>query len=161
MFDANRSQEDMVKRWTSIDEALDFAIGEEEAAADFYTRLAGQTKVPGMKQTLEGFAREEMSHKAKLQAVKAGTVFASGSQRVPDLKISEYVVDVTPDPHLGYRESLVVAMKKEKAAFKLYTDLAETVANESVRALFLALAQEEAKHKLRFEVEYDELLTEN
>jgi hypothetical protein len=30
-----------------------------------------------------------------------------------------------------------------------------------VRALFLALAQEEAKHKLRFEVEYDDLLTEN
>jgi rubrerythrin len=150
-----------VKRWTSIDEALDFAIGEEEAAADFYTRLAGQTKVPGMKQTLEGFAAEEMNHKAKLKAVKAGVRSESRGQRVADLKISDYVVDVTPDPHLGYRDSLVVAMKKEKAAFKLYSDLAETVADGSVRAVFLALAQEEAKHKLRFEVEYDELLTEN
>jgi rubrerythrin len=161
MFDANRPREDKVKRWTSIDEALDFAIGEEEAAADFYTRLAGHTKVPGMKQTLEGFALEEMNHKAKLEAVKAGAMFGPGSQRVADLKISEYVVDVTPDPHLGYRESLIVAMRKEKAAFKLYTDLAESVADESVRAVFLALAQEEAKHKLRFEVEYDDLLTEN
>ena len=47
-------------------------------------------------------------------------------------------------------------MKQEKAAFKLYSDLAEAAEDEGVRNTFLALAQEEAKHKLRFETEYDE-----
>jgi rubrerythrin len=52
-------------------------------------------------------------------------------------------------------------MKKEKAAFKLYNDLAGAVENVKVRTLFLALAQEEAKHKLHFEIEYDDMLTDN
>ena len=46
-------------------------------------------------------------------------------------------------------------MEKEKAAFKLYNDLAATTENAEIRDLLLALAQEEAKHKLRFEVEYE------
>jgi rubrerythrin len=147
--------------WTSIDEALDFAIGEELAAADFYTRLARQAKVPGMKEALVGFAQEEMGHKAKLEAIKEGARFSFASQRVADLKIAEYIVDVTPDSELAYRDALIVAMKKEKAAFKLYTDLAESTTDDALKTAFLALAQEEAKHKLRFEVEYDDLLTEN
>jgi rubrerythrin len=53
-------------------------------------------------------------------------------------------------------------MKKEKAAFKLYTDLATSVSDENLRSVFKMLAQEEAKHKLRFEIEYDEnILSEN
>ena len=59
-------------------------------------------------------------------------------------------------PALDYQQALIVAMKKEKAAFKLYSALAEQTTDAAFRELFLALAQEEAKHKLRFEVEYDE-----
>lgn len=154
-------EEDKVERWTSINEALDFAIGEEQAAADFYSRLARQTKVPGMKEALMGFAREEMSHKAKLESIREGARFSFATQSVADLKIAEYVVDVTPDPQLAYRDALIVAMKKEKAAFKLYTDLAESIPDDALKTAFLALAQEEARHKLRFEVEYDDLLVEN
>ena len=55
-----------------------------------------------------------------------------------------------------------MAMKKEKTAFKLYSDLSEKTDQEKYLNLFMALAQEEAKHKLRFEIEYDEqFLTEN
>lgn len=53
-------------------------------------------------------------------------------------------------------------MKKEKAAFRLYNDLASTVKDRALRETFLALAQEEARHKLRFEIAYDEeILREN
>lgn len=149
-----------MKRWKSIDEALAFAIGEEQAAADFYTHLARRARTPGMKQALEGFALEEQSHKAKLEAVKAGGKFKPTAQRAADLKIAEYVVDVPPDADLDYRGALILAMKKEKAAFKLYTDLASTATDKAVRTTFLALAQEEANHKLRFELEYDDMLAE-
>jgi rubrerythrin len=41
-------------------------------------------------------------------------------------------------------------------------NLADATDNAAVRDLFLVLAQEEAKHKLRFELEYDEhILKEN
>jgi rubrerythrin len=47
-------------------------------------------------------------------------------------------------------------MKGEKGAFKLYSDLASTTDDPGLRATLLGLAQEEAKHKLRFEIEYDD-----
>jgi hypothetical protein len=81
--------------------------------------------------------------------------------QVVDLRIADYLVDVPASPNLDYRSALVLAMKKEKAAFKLYGYLAASTDDEHVRATFLALAQEEARHKLRFELEYDDLLVEN
>jgi rubrerythrin len=114
-----------------------------------------------MKSVFEGFAQEEIGHKEKLQAVKAGITFLSASQKVMDPRIAEYVVDVKLDPFLNYRDALVLAMKKEKAAFRLYSILAESMEDQVLKTTFLALAQEEAKHKLRFELEYDDLLIEN
>jgi rubrerythrin len=53
-------------------------------------------------------------------------------------------------------------MKKEKEAFRLYTTLADFTDDPILKDTFHGLAQEEAKHKLRFEVEYDDnILTEN
>jgi len=53
-------------------------------------------------------------------------------------------------------------MNKEKAAFRLYTSLSERAEDAALKELFAALAQEESKHKLRFEVEYDDfVLREN
>ena len=149
-----------MKQWNSIDDALLFAIGEEQAAADFYTRLAETAKVPGMKLALAEFAREEMMHKAKLEAMRAGGIFASAPGPITDLKIADYVVDITPDADLDYRTALIVAMKKEKAAYRLYSDLAAGAPDEALNNTFLQLAQEEAIHKLRFEVEFDDLMVE-
>jgi len=47
-------------------------------------------------------------------------------------------------------------MKREKAAFKLYLALSEKVDKTEYKELFKQLAQEESRHKLRFELEYDE-----
>ena len=150
-----------MERWTLMDEALDFAIGEEQDAIDFYIRLARETRVPGMKEVLEDFAKEEMAHKAKLEAIQAGETLSPPEQDVIDLKIADYVADVSADPQVNYRDALVLAMKKEKAAFKLYTALAVRAHDERLKTTFKMLAQEEARHKLRFEIEYDDLLKEN
>jgi rubrerythrin len=63
---------------------------------------------------------------------------------------------------LSYEEALILAMKKEKAAFKLYSALSERTDQTSMKELFQMLALEESKHKLRFELEYDDyILKEN
>jgi rubrerythrin len=148
-------------QWNKVDEVLDFAISEEEAAAEFYAGLAERADHAAMRKVFEGFALEEQGHKVKLLAVKAGEVVAGAKDEVLDLKIGDYLVDVEASPDMSYQDALIVAMKKEKAAFKLYQDLAAIVKDEKVKTVFLALAQEEAKHKLRFEIEYDDLLTED
>jgi len=147
-----------LNQWKSVDDVIAFAIGEEQTAADFYARLARQARTPGMKQALEGFAREEMGHKARLEAIRAGTEFKPRFGQVTDLKIADYLVEVSPDADLDYRSALIVAMKKEEAARKLYLDMAGSVADNQLKEVFQALALEEAAHKLRFEAEYDDMI---
>jgi rubrerythrin len=64
-------------------------------------------------------------------------------------------MDIELKPNLDFQDALILAMKAEKAAYRLYNDLAEATDDENARNMFLTLAQEEAKHKLRFEIEYD------
>jgi rubrerythrin len=124
--------------------------------------LAQEMERPAMREVFEGFAREEKGHKAKLEAMKQGKIPAFKSEQVTDLKMADYVVDVEATPNLGYEDALILAMKKEKAAFKLYTHLAQATDDASLQNVFRGLAQEEAKHKLRFEIEYDEyVMSEN
>ena len=145
-----------MKQWNSVDEVLDFAIGNEEEAMNFYNDMAGKMDSPAMRTVFEEFAREEEGHKAKLLKVKTSGGFNPSSAAIMDLKIGDYLVEITADKDTSYQDILILAMKKEKAAFKLYMDLHETVDDADLKSLMLALAQEEAKHKLRFEIEYDD-----
>ena len=146
----------------TVEGILDFAIGQEEHAAKFYSDLAAKMNDKPMAEVFLGFAEEEKGHKAKLLAVKEGKLLMPAAQQVLDLKIGDYLEEVTTSADVDYRQALVLAMKAEKAAFKLYSDLASTTSDPGLKATLLGLAQEEAKHKLRFEIEYDdEFLKEN
>ena len=151
-----------MSQWKSVDEVLDFAIKNEESAAAFYRNLAAGMESAAIAKVFEGFAREEDGHKAKLLGVKKSGTMEPVTRHILDLKIGDYLVEGDPGPKMDYQQALILAMKQEKAAFKLYTDLAATTDDAGLCDLFLSLAQEEAKHKLRFEVEYDDhILTEN
>ena len=151
-----------MKQFKSAMEILEFAISEEEAAAKFYKALAGKVEKQWMKKAFLDFAREEEGHKAKLQRIQKGELPELPNQKVLDLKIGDYLEDVKVSADMDYQQALIVAMKKEKAAFRMYSDLASVTQSGDLQAVLLSLAQEEAKHKLRFEVEYDEeILKEN
>jgi rubrerythrin len=95
--------------------------------------------------------------------VKAGNLLLSDEKKVMDLKIADYIdsnIKISKD--MDYQDALILAMSKEKKAFKMYTDLASKTDNVEIKKLLLGIAQEEAKHKLRFELEYDQMvLTDN
>lgn len=151
-----------MKEFENIDEILDFAINEEQQAVDFYISLAENAKNEYMKTTFFDFAKEEVNHKNRLMDIKQNGLFTMKPEMVADLKISDYTVSVHPTPNMTYSDALVLAMKKEKAAFKLYSKLAERAPDAGIKDVFLSLAAEESKHKLRFEIEYDEfVLKEN
>jgi rubrerythrin len=146
----------------SVDQVLDFAIDKEIEASDYYIHLADRMEEQWMKDLFTSFSREEQKHEAKLKEVKAGNLLMSAQGKVADLKIADYVVDVEDKPGMDFQDALILAMKREKAAFKLYNDLADSTDDQGLKDTFLALAQEEAKHKLRIEVTYDDqILTEN
>lgn len=148
-----------MEKFNSIDEILDFAINNEQEAADFYTRLSESTNNQAVKKVFLKNAAEEMGHKAKLTQVKERGEFSSEFPNgVRDLKISDYVVPVTPNKITDYAEALRLAMHREKGAYKLYLKLSEQTSNPDIKKLFLRLADEEASHKLKFELEYDEFV---
>lgn len=149
----------MTERFESVDAILDFAIDNEVASCQFYTDFAARAETPAMKEVFEEFAREEKGHKAKLEALKRGDyAFGSGSEteKVLDLGLADYLVAPEPKSDMNYAAALALAMKKEKAAYRLYLDLASLAESEELTTLFLNLAAEEAKHKLRFEIEFDD-----
>ena len=140
-------------------EILDFAIKREEEAAHFYIELAEKMERPEMKKVFKDFAQEEQGHKKKLESVKRGEYTMSETKDIMDMKIADYVVNIEAvgaAANLDYQDALILAMKKEKVAFKLYSDLSKATDNLELSKLFLLLAKEEARHKLRFELEYDQ-----
>jgi rubrerythrin len=163
----------------SIETILDFVIENEIESFKFYTDLAakmdnrtmnpvrdtpkrdGRQRRPvsnGMKQVFLDFAAEELAHRKLLEEARKGKTVNIGGDKIADLKIAEYAVDIVPTPDMDYQAVLILAMKKEKASFALYTDLAAAATEPAAKKLFLSLAQQEAKHKLRFELEYDEVV---
>ena len=151
-----------MKNFENVDAILDFAINEEQMAVDFYSELADASKTDDMRQVFIEFAEEEIKHKQRLLKIKEEGFYKLEKEQITDLKISDYVVNVKPTPGMTYEDALILAMKKEKAAFKLYIALADRAPNAQLKDVFTGLAQEESKHKLRFEIEYDEyVLREN
>jgi rubrerythrin len=147
----------MMKKFNSSDEILDFAIIAEQDAIDFYSKLYQTAENTNMKAAYKEFILEEQSHKEKLKKLKAeGKLSGIEIAKITDLKISDYLPEKTPHENMDYQESLIIVMQREKAAYKLYSDLAEIADNEALKKLFLVLAAEEAKHKLKFEIEYDD-----
>lgn len=144
----------------NIEEILEYAISNEEKAESLYTQLADRVGRPGMREAFLDFANEERSHKARLLKIKAGKLSPVAEETVLDLKLTEHLVEPEPTANMTYPEALLFAMKAEKAAFILYTRLAEVTGDAALSKIFQNLAQEEAKHKLRFELEYDEHVLE-
>jgi len=145
-----------MREFKSIDDILDFAIEEEQKAVEFYTGLASKATSDDMRKVFEEFAGEEVTHKMRLIKVKEEGLYEMKPEKVADLRIVDFLVNVKPSPDMTYQDALVVAMNKEKAAFKLYMTLSDRAESPQMKDLFLGLAQEESKHKLRFELEYDE-----
>ncbi|MBU0755222.1 MAG: ferritin family protein, partial [Planctomycetes bacterium] len=130
-------------QFDSVDALLNFAIKEEADAAAFYTELSSKMEKPYMKKVFSDFAKEELGHKAKLEGVKQGKYLDPSSKKILDLKIGDFLVEDSPEAGMDYQSALVLAMKKEKAAFQLYSSLADSTNDEKLRGTLTALAQEE------------------
>ena len=113
-----------------------------------------------MREAFLHFAKEEEGHKARLIKIKEGEIPAVIEEKVANLGIAETMDEPEDRANMTYQEALLFAMKAEKAAFVLYTKLAEATSDAGLQRVFRGLAQEEAKHKLRFEIEYDDHVLE-
>jgi len=157
-----RVQRELSMEKARFDEVIQFAIDGEQEAIDAYTTASEVVTRKNVKEMLLGLARQEQMHKNRLQSIDRERVSEAAIVNVPDLKIADFMDDVTVTADMNYQDILVVAMKREEKAHNLYTTLASNTDDAELRKVFELLAQEEAGHKLALEKEYDEnVLTEN
>ncbi|MBN2723712.1 MAG: ferritin family protein [Deltaproteobacteria bacterium] len=145
-----------------LKEAIDFAIEKEQEAVDFYTDLAKKIKHKEIAEEIAKLADMEAGHKKKLQAIDISDPFWTREHKNQDLKIADYIVPEEPSAEMNLQDVLALAMQRELAAKRLYTDLAAISSDENVKKMFLTLADEEAEHKNYFERIWDDkVLSEN
>jgi len=148
-----------MEEFESDEEILEFAIGREVGAHQFFVDLADQMDNPTMRLLFENFAKEELRHKAalELEVIKRGKV-VTAPQDTADLDQTDIMVAIDPEANIDYKNALLLAINKETKSFRLYVDLAAMMKDKESREILLSLAEEEAAHKLRFETEYDAVI---
>jgi len=151
-------QQKIALEFKNVEEVLDFAVKSEENAYSFYTSWSKKLEDKSLVSVFLDLAAEELKHKEFILGVKKGKTLKPSKEKIIDLKISDYVMEVKASTDLDYQDALTLAMQREKEAFKLYTGLAAMSAPEDMKNTFKALAQEEAKHKLRLEIMYDDYI---
>jgi rubrerythrin len=137
-------------------EIINFAIDKEIRAFDFYTNARKVSKFSGAKDLFSDLAKEEVGHRKMLEKLDMKKIAQAKIEKVPDLKISDYIVDAEFKSDMPYADILRMAIKMEERALKLYTNMNQSNKDENLNKLFTLLANEEAKHKLRLEKIYDD-----
>jgi rubrerythrin len=140
----------------SFDDIVNFAIKKEESAMDFYRQCAQRAKNPGIKDFFEEMVDEERKHRDMLKDLNPYGLEAFKLEKVEDLKISDYLLDVPFREDLTYQEALTLAMKKEEKSHAFYEAWKGKCLHEKTAKIFEILAQEETKHKRKLETLYDE-----
>ena len=146
-----------------LDAIIDFAIEKEREAAEFYEKISNDEEdFSGSKKMFKEFAAEEQKHEKILQNFKikgiSKSLEAYKLKWITDIKRSDYMVDLSYEKDMPYNEILLLAMKREEKALKLYNDFLEQADTDDSKKLFKVLCQEEAKHKLALETMYDDYM---
>lgn len=146
--------------FNSFEEIMEYAVNKEKEAAEFYEGLSREESYSGAKKTFEEFAGEERKHQSMLENFTKENIELYKIEKIPDLKRSDYLVDIEYEHGMSYADILRLAMKREEKSLNFYTDFSERAEIEDHRKLFQILAQEEAKHKLKLETILDDYLAE-
>jgi rubrerythrin len=139
------------------DEILEMAVAREVDANRFYEALAARSKDPHIRNIFLELAAEELEHKAKLELeiMKTGRV-VDASKTPAGLKDDQQ--DYSPIVlNIDFKDILLMGVQKEEASFRLYVDLAAMATDHDSKEMLLAIAEEEAGHKLRFQIIFDYL----
>ena len=146
----------------SFEDIISFAIQKEREAAQFYADAAKQEPFAGVKEALEEMVAEEKKHEAMLKNLEENKEVLENYKFkwVPDMKRSDYMVELQYEPGMHYADLLRLAMKREEQALKMYNELQQRTDNEEYIKVFKMLCQEEAKHKMFLETLYDDYMAE-
>jgi rubrerythrin len=152
-------EETMTKE--QFQEIINFAVEREREAQRFYDEAAEKAKWPHIKNMLMELKAQEEGHERHLLNLKLPKLQAAHIDPVPDLRLSDYMVEMDYSPEMDFQDIMVLAMKREEKAAKLYGELASTCTDPQVCKLFEMMSEEEKRHKFNLEKEYEETILQD
>ncbi|MBN2199627.1 MAG: ferritin family protein [Candidatus Aminicenantes bacterium] len=150
------------ERFKNIGEILAFAVEREEEAAHGYEDMMSRAKNDSLRLLLADLKAEEENHKRLLLDLSSSPAADLAAVKVPDLRISDFLVEAPVNAETSLQDLLIFAAKKEQKAVELYERLRAAASTDDQRRLFEFLISQERQHKLRLETEYENrILWEN
>ena len=150
----------LMKQFATETEIFEFAIARECQSQKLFTILMEKIQSAEMKEIFAQLAAEEVDHRAKLELelMKLGVIVKNAQEPVLDEAFLGKEFKISDE--LDYADVLRICIQKEREAFRMYIDLSHVVHEPAAREILLGLAEEEARHKARFEVEMDKVAKE-
>ena len=133
---------------------LDRAIKSEIEAAQFYAEVAEKSENTFIKELFLTFSKEEKRHRQILEGFRNDPSVAISFEKVPDFHVAETVEEPALSVDMTPVDAIALAMKKEEAAMRHYTELAELCNNAERKKLFSELAAMEREHKNKLETAF-------
>ncbi|MBN2467393.1 MAG: ferritin family protein [Deltaproteobacteria bacterium] len=148
--------------FVELQDIIDFAIGKEQEAIEFYQGYAEKVKQKAIAEELRKMALMEEGHRKRLEKMDVVEASEHVAKPIETLKIADYVVEKEPSEAMNWQDVVQIAMKRELASVNLYRDLAKLVNEPTSIQLFENLAADEASHQLFWEKIWDdEILKDN
>ena len=143
---------------STVGEVIELAITREIQAVEFYADLADRAMDPAMRALFESLGHEELRHKARLELdmMKEGLV-AKTLGRLLEVDKPDYAAEAETKSDMEQKDALSLAIRKERRSFRFYVEVAGVVAEEHMHDVLLELAEEESRHLVKFEMEYNRL----
>jgi rubrerythrin len=146
----------------SVEELLDLAVERELDAQALYSFLAEKVRDQEVADMLLEFRDEEKEHQRRIEMelIKLGHVVRQGDREDRHIDFAEGSKGGV-EFDMDFPAALMLAMNKERAAFRLYIELASMTSKNEFREVLMELAEQEAMHLVRFEVLYNQVSRPN
>lgn len=150
------SEKEILKK--SAEEILKQAVVKEQESFEFYKNALEIVKDAGARQLIDELAKEELSHKERLENFKPGKLKDVELKKIRDLRICDFLVEEDITEKTGFQGVLIKAMKKEKNAYEFFQRMIKAIDDAEIKKLFEILANEELEHKNKLETYYDDVV---
>jgi rubrerythrin len=127
------------------------AIANEVEARKFYDQAAKTLTDPYLKSLFNDLAEEEKKHRDILTKIISSDTIDRYFSESRDFKVAETMDEPELSMDMKPADAFALAMKKEEAAMKQYTEMANMCDDDGKRQVFLDLAAMERDHKLKME----------
>jgi len=148
------------EKWT-LERVLKVGAQMELESYTLYSETAEKANYPGAKKMLLKLSKDERRHREYfLKGLEdpANIKMRTRREEIPDLKVTDQLVDVPLDPKADYPQILIYAAKREKDTHDFYMSIAKKFKGTELSNFLSNFAKEELHHKYLLEKEYDDVV---